>query len=491
MNQMSPSPLPERKRKPRSPVLKSAVAREYVEFLPAALEISTAAPSRSIPVLIATIMLCLMAALLWSAFSWLDVYTNAAGRIRSTIPPAVVQPLETGQVRRINIENGQRVEAGEILIVLNDVAVLSALDAARASRFSWRAEVQRRTEAYQAIKKGPLNIPHVSFDPEIPALVVQREKSALQSEIQNLAMILSTKESEQLAVEARQRRFEDVKAVKTRLLSILTERVQIKESLQNSGAGTKSAFLEIRDEQVRVEADLADTSAQLEEIKAAVQNLKQQQDQAISSFLVDQTKAIQTAERQVEQLDQEIRGQLDRLDHLFLKAPISGTIQQLAVNSVGQVVNAGQPLMVIVPEKTSLIVEALVPSQDIGFIAKGNPVVIKVDAFPFTRYGFFNGSVKEISEDAVVVRDAQALQDATMTASGQAVQPGRGVPAVNGLFYVARIELDSSQMTSNGIKLKLNPGMTARAEIKTESRRVIDYLLSPVSQVLHETGHEQ
>ena len=489
MNQM-PSP-PKVDNKQMSLGKKATSSREYVEFLPAALEISAAPPPRVVPVLIATIALSLLTVMIWSIFSWLDVYTNAAGRVRSLAPSAVVQPLETGQVKSFNVENGQHVQAGDILVILDDVAVSSALDAATASRASWLAEVQRRTAAYRSVAKDKIVAPIVTFAPEIPVSVVQRETAALQSEIQNLAVTLSAKKSEQLEAEARQHRFEEVRDVKSRLLSILTQRVQMKESLQNSGAGSKDDLLAISDQQMRVEADLADTSAQLDEIKAAVQNLKQQQDQAISSFLFEQTKAIQTAERQVEQLDQEIRRHRDRREHLDLKAPITGTIQQLAVNSVGQVVNPGQALMVIVPEHATLIVEALVPSQEIGFVSEGDEVVVKADAFPFTRYGYFEGFVKKISDDAVPAHDAQALQDATLSATGQAFQPTNAVPVVNGLFYIALIELKQTELTSNRHQLRLSPGMTVRAEIKTESRRVIDYVLSPVSQVLNEAGHEQ
>ena len=240
-----------------------------------------------------------------------------------------------------------------------------------------------------------------------------------------------------------------------------------------------------------MEADLADTSAQLAEIEASILNLREQQTQAVAAFLAEQSKGIQAAERQVEQIDQEIVKQQDRMDHLALRAPIAGTVQQLAVTSVGQVVNPGQPLLVIVPEKADLIVEALVPSQEIGFVAEGDDVVVKADAFPFTRYGAFEGKVADISKDALTIRDAQGLQDVTATVTGQSNTGQAGTPAVTGLFYIARIKLDATELKRNGHALRLEPGMTVRAEIKTESRRVIDYLLSPVTQVLDESGHEK
>lgn len=477
---------------PMPPKRKAATAnRDYAAFLPAALEISTLPPPRVVPVLIVTIIAALAAALVWSSVSVLDVYTNAAGRVRSTVPSAVVQPQETGRVTAIQVANGKAVKAGDPLVLLDDVAVLSALNAAEAGRLSWLAEVTRRKAATVAVEANRFDLPAVAYDPAIPEAVIARETQALRSDLQTLQSALLARKSQEQEAEARRQRFTDVKAVKERLLSILAERVKMQEDLQGTGAGSRATLLSVEDQKVRVEADLADTSAQLVEIEASIRNLAEQQRQVSASYLSDQAKGIQAAERQIEQLDQEIVKQTDRKAHLVLRAPITGTVQQLSVASTGQVVNPGQPLMVIVPDQADRIVEALVPSQEIGFVEKGNPVVIKADAFPFTRYGTFTGTVTDISDDAVTIRDAQGLQDPNALATGQAAAQPNGIPSVSGLYYIARITLDSTEIKTAHRTLKLEPGMTVRAEIKTESHSVIDYILSPVYQVISETGHER
>jgi hemolysin D len=226
-------------------------------------------------------------------------------------------------------------------------------------------------------------------------------------------------------------------------------------------------------------------------VDASLRTIEKKTAQTIAAFLSEQAKGIQVAERQIEQLDQEIIRQKDRRRHLTLRAPITGTVQQLAVASTGQVVNPGQPLMIIVPSHAERIVEALVPSSEIGFVGVGDPVVVKADAFPFTRYGTFAGTVIALSDDAVTIRDAASLQDPGSVATGQASQQPSGIPAVAGLYFVAQVELQSPEITINNRVLRLEPGMTVRVEIHTESRSVIDYVLSPVSQVLKESGHER
>lgn len=464
---------------------------DYAEFLPAAMEIASVSPPRVVPLLIFTIVGAVAVALVWGSFSWLDVYTNAAGRVRSTIPAAVVQPDEPGRIATILVENGKHVNPGETLLTLDEVAVSTTLEAALAGRASWLAEAERRGAAFKAALAGEQAAPAVFYSQTISQSVIARENRALDSDFKTLQSTLSAKRSEQEGEEARKQRFIAVQAVKLKLLDILSERVQMQEKLQDSGAGSRAALLAMKDQRLRVEAEIADTTAQLVEIDASIRNLEELRAQTVASFVSEQTKGIQAAERQIEQLDQEIRKQQDRKKHLALRAPISGTVQQLAITSVGQIVNPGQPLLVLVPDNSDLVVEALVPSSEIGFVAVNDDVVVKADSFPFTRYGTFTGKVTKLSEDAVTVRDAEGLQNPTAVASGQAGQQPNGIPTVNGLFYIARIELKSFELTSNGHAIQLEPGMTVRAEIKTESRRVIDYLLSPVSQVLNEAGHEK
>ncbi len=464
---------------------------EYAEFLPAAMELSMGPPPRIVPVLIGTIMAAIVVALIWSSLAWLDVFTSAAGRVRSTETAGVVQSLEAGRVTKILTSNGAAVKAGDILVRLDEVSVATALDAASAGRSSWIAEVERRAAAYRSVASGSRDLPEVQFDETIPANVKRRETEALSTEFKALMSAVSAKRTEEQEVEARYQRFTEVQAVKQRLMDILSQRVHMQENLKSSGAGSSAELLSMLDAQARVEADLADTSAQLVEIAASIRNLKEQQTQAIAGFLSEQSKGIQTAERQVEQLDQEIRKQQDRMDHLALRAPIDGTVQQLAVTSPGQIVNTGQPLMVVVPARAKLIVEALVPSAEIGFVSEGDEVVVKADAFPFTRYGTFAGSVTSISDEAVTIGDAQGLQDPATIASGKSTNMSNGIPTVNGLFYIARIDLENDELRAGAHALKLEAGMTVRAEIKTDSRRVIDYVLSPVKEVLAESGHEK
>ena len=167
---------------------------------------------------------------------------------------------------------------------------------------------------------------------------------------------------------------------------------------------------------------------------------------------------------------------------LQLKAPIDGTIQQLAVATVGQVVAIGQSLLTVVPLDAPIEVEAMIANKDTGFVEAGQPAIIKVEAFPITRYGTIAASVAKVSRDAVDERDATNLSDAANAAKvqqGPSGQPSR----TQNLVFPATVRPALKTINIDGKDVALTPGIAVTVEIKTGQRRAIDYLLSPLREV--------
>ena len=174
-----------------------------------------------------------------------------------------------------------------------------------------------------------------------------------------------------------------------------------------------------------------------------------------------------------------------------LYAPIEGVVQQMAVTTVGQVVTTGQQLAVITPSGGKLQVQALVANLDIGFVKPGEDAVIKVDAFPFTRFGVLHGKVTKIASGAIAEQEAKrALANATAAANVAQTQPAAPGQPESFVFPVT-VALDETAMRIDNATIPLTPGMTVTVEIKTDSRRVIDYLLSPLARIASEAGRER
>jgi hemolysin D len=171
-----------------------------------------------------------------------------------------------------------------------------------------------------------------------------------------------------------------------------------------------------------------------------------------------------------------------------LTAPVDGTIQQLAVHTIGGVVTPAQALLVIVPADSHLEIEAMVPNRDVGFVHAGEAAAIKIDTFNFTRYGLLHGKVLTVSRDAIA-RDRP--QDKTAEAPATGAVGDSSEPKGEELVYAARVSLDRTQMQVEGKPVALSPGMAVTVEIKTGSRRVIDYLLSPLLRYQQDSLRER
>jgi hemolysin D len=167
-----------------------------------------------------------------------------------------------------------------------------------------------------------------------------------------------------------------------------------------------------------------------------------------------------------------------------LTAPVDGTVQQLAVHTIGGVVTPAQSLLMVVPEDSHLEIEAMVSNHDIGFVHPGQQA--EVDTFPFARYGLLYGKVLSVSLDAIS-RDRPQDKNGTL----QGTESSSSEPKGQELVYAARISLDRTQMQIDDNLVNLTPGMAVTIEIKTGSRSVISYLLSPLVRYAHDSLRER
>jgi hemolysin D len=167
-------------------------------------------------------------------------------------------------------------------------------------------------------------------------------------------------------------------------------------------------------------------------------------------------------------------------------SPVAGTVQQLTLHTVGGMIEPGQQLMAIVPDDAGIEIEAMVQNQDIGFVHAGEEAVVKLEAFPFTRYGTVPGELKTVSDDAV---SAPSQSDGPSSDAQRA--KGDAGASASSPVYTARVTLDRTTMNIDGKPVRLEPGMAATVEIKTGKRKLIEFLLSPLMRMSDEAGRER
>ncbi|TPL08306.1 HlyD family type I secretion periplasmic adaptor subunit [Mesorhizobium sp. B2-4-14] len=513
MNQRTEPPPPASPQPAARPAVISGRDRE---FLPAAIEIlETPAPPLS-SVTMLTICAFFAAALAWSFYGRLDVHAVAPGKIDTAGHAKVVQPLDPGKIAAIRVENGQPVRAGDLLLEL-DPAEAAAEEKAQRDEFNAiLAEIARRRFAIataRAVLDGPARSgeanehevviaqlaqaaadpqPQIVWGTELPEAIRLREASVLTADINQLIGALQSLDKQSLQKEATRQRLGMSIAYQNKLIETLTQLVGTRQEALDRQVGSKVNLYDSTEQLEKSQSSLASDQGQLIETDAALKELASEKIVTLSQFAADNENKLADAERKADEAEQAVIKASARLAHTKLYSPIDGIAQEIAVTTVGQVVTTGQQLLVVAPTARALQVEALVANLDIGFIKPGQSAVIKVDAFPFTRFGVLHGTVTRVASAAVEEQEAKrgfanaaaAANTAGAAPAGQAGQPQNFV-------FPVTIALQEQAINIDGGMIPLASGMTVTVEIKTDSRRVIDYLLSPLAKVASEAFRER
>ena len=515
-----PATTPPRPPAPRTP---GAVSGRDREFLPAALEILETPPPPAPIAMMATICAFALVALTWSYFGRLDVHAVAPGKIETAGYSKVIEPLDPGKVAAIHVEAGQRVKSGDLLFELDPAEANADARSAADAMNAGLAEIARRRHAIDAVraaeadelrggrgatsesgapeKAGDGGSPveelpgqpdlNIAWDEPLPEPFRLREEAVLRADLVQLADSLKALDKQMAQKLATRKRLDMSIAYQHTLMDTLNQRVQTRQQAIDLNVGTKINLYDAKEELEKSQSQLASDEGQLIETDAALRELQSEKAKAVSQFIADNQNKLADASRKTDEARQALVKATARLARMRLTAPIDGVVQQTAVTTVGQVVTTGQQLAVITPAGGKLQVEAIVPNLDIGFVKLGQDVVVKVDAFPFTRFGVLHGKVVKIASGAIDEEDAKrALANAAASANvAQTQAPAPGQP--ESFVFPVTVALDESAMTIEGSIVELTPGMTVAIEIKTDSRRVIDYLLSPLARIASEAARER
>ena len=464
--------------------------RENYEFLPAHLEILDTPPTPAALMFTWTLCAALGSALLWSCLAKIDIHAVAQGRVEPSGRSKVVQPFETSKVKAIYVENGARVRAGDILIELDSTDAAADLDSKRLTLEAFDAQVVRFAAAIKAIEMARLDVTP-RFSTDIPDSIKERESAAMTADVQDYLSSIASLKAKLGEKKASEKRLVASSEAREQLVSVLDERAKMRQTLAIKGAGSRASVIDALQQVEQSRADLATDKGQLGEAQASLVSIERQIDQTKSTEIAKETQALAQAYEKQRVAFQDVVKAALRMNRMTLKAPIDGTVQQVAVTTVGQVVTAGQPLLTLVPSSGPIEIDALVLNQDVGFVRPDQQVIVKVDAFPFTRYGTIDGKVLQVSRDAIDTRQASSLSDAFSAARGSNADPTNPNQSSQNLVFPVIVQLEKSEVMADGRLVQLTPGMTVSVEIRTGSRRVIDYVLSPIRETMSTAGHER
>ena len=436
-------------------------------FLPAALSLQDTPPHPA-PRRLAWLLVALFTiGVAWSVLGQLDIVAIAPGRIIVSDRTKLIQPLERSVVRAIHVRDGQQVEAGQPLVELDPTA-------ARADMASI-AEQRRAAESEQLRAQALLR----SFGPSSggsapgfpgPAGWTAQERAAAQAQLQaewsDIQARLARLAAERQRREAEIATAREVVAKLEATLPLSRKREADFLQLAEQGFLSSHAGQDRTRERIELERDLSTAHARLSEAHAA---LRETQGTA-ASFVAETLRTLRDREAKAQlalaQAQQEQAKATRREELTTLRAPVAGSVQQLSVHTAGGVVTEAQTLMVIVPREAQVTAEVMLENKDIGFVRAGQAAEVKLETFPFTRYGTLPARIVQVTQDAV--------QDEK-----------------RGAIFLATVRMDAAHIDVDGKKVALSPGMNLTAEIKTGQRRVIDYLLSPIQRAGRESLRER
>jgi hemolysin D len=395
----------------------------------------------------------------------------------------VIQPLETGVVRAIHVEDGQEVKAGDVLIELDPTINTAERDRFRSDLLGAQLDIARLRAAL-AGNENPIEDFH---PPEgaseslvnMHAQYLISQTAEHRAKVTGLDRQKAQKEADRAVIDAT---LEKLSAV----IPPLQERVDVRKYLFGKELGSKLLYLQEYQDLIGQQHDLLVQQKKQAEADAAIQAVVEARAQAVAEYRSKLFADLSTAEQKAAALSQELIKADEKTRLQRLTAPVDGIVQQLSVHTIGGIVRAAENLLMVVPVDSPLEIEAMVPNRDIGFVHAGQEAEVKVDTFNFTRYGLLHGQVLSVAHDSIPRSTPERPGDASIT-----TEAGTSEPKGQELTFSARIGLDKTEMVVDDGVVRLTPGMAVTVEIKTGTRRVIGYLLSPVMKYRHESLHER
>jgi hemolysin D len=431
-------------------------------FLPAALEVIERPVSPTSRITAWILLVGMVATLVWLILGKVDIVASAPGRIIPTDEVKLVQAANTGIVRKIYVHEGDKVRKGQPLVDLDPT--MSTADQAQAEKALLSAQLDVARD--QAIADA-LSGRGMHFNPPAgtSSSVVDTQRRLIAAQVaESNAAIAGMAAARASSLSDAQVAAEQIQTF-NKTVPVLDRELDAMHGLEAKGYAPGLKLLEMErqrhSESGQRDVAVAQRAKGLSDALKFGQELTQGREQARQTTLADLSKAQSEATLREEELKKaQQKSHLQRL-----VAPADGIVQQLAVHTIGGVVEAVRPLMIVVPYGT-LTVEAKVLNRDAGFVHQGQDVAVKIEAFPFTRYGTVPGRIKSVSTDAI---DDKKL----------------------GSVYTTRVTLLSSTIDRGDRVVPLGPGMVVTADIRTGRRSIMSYLISPIDKARLEAGHEQ
>jgi hemolysin D len=430
------------------------------DFLPAVLEVVEKPPSPTGRIVMWTIFLLIVLGLTWSIFGHVDEVAVAPGKLIPIGSVKVVQAEDKGVIKAIGVQDGDKVSKGQLLLELDTTFSAADLTRIKKELIYYNLEIER----LMAEKSGTNFSPKGTAELEAKDIDVQLQ--LYQSRQNEYRAKLAVAESGVLQNQVSVRAARIDKDKTEALYEIAKDREERISRLVKENAISLFVLLDYQSKRLELQQTLASQVESLTRLESAVI----QSQETLRGVIAEHDRDIDTQlvadRRQVTAYTEELKKAIETERLTRITAPVDGRVTQLAVHTVGGVVTAAQPLLVIVPEDVTLAVEAWVANKDIGFVHAGQQAEVKIETFSFQKYGTIDAVVADVSPDAVEDKD-------------------------KGRVYRVILNLNKNKVVVGDKEVFLAPGMTASGEIKIRQKRIIEFFLDPFRRYQSEALRER
>jgi len=389
----------------------------------------------------------LLVLVLWASLAQVEEVTRGDGRVIPSRQLQVVQSLDGGVVSEILVTEGQMVEAGQLLLKIDETRATSGVRESAAQGFALRARQAR----LRALAEGAAFKPPASSNPE-EARILEEEHLLYETRRSELGTMIAINQQQ---LQQRQQELSEMRARKSaaeRALDLAQQELNKTRPLLASGAVSEVDILRLDREVSRNRGDIEQATAQMARVQASIGEAQRKIQETELAFRNEARKEMADVMGKLNALNEGAVALADKVDKSQVKSPVRGRVQRLLANTVGGVVTPGKDIVEVVPLDDQLILEAKVQPRDIAFIHPGQAATVKFTAYDFSIYGGLEAKVENISPDTEVDEKGNA-------------------------FYLVRVRTTRANFSE---KLPVIPGMTAEVDILTGHKSVMSYLLKPV-----------
>jgi len=437
--------------------------RYETEFLPATLALQETPISPAPRVAMWLMIIFAALAVIWAIFGNIDVVAIARGKIIPNDQVKTIQPMTTAVIKVIYVNDGQQVKRGDALIKLDSTIADADVTRIISDLQTARLLALRDTALIQGLRDGK---PVMELSSDFSADQIADEQRLLDSEwveFKSKLERLDAKLNRHLA-EIRVTQSTVKKLRKT--VPLFAQLAEDYKKLLGDKFISQHSYIERLQARIEEEGKLATENEKLQELRTTLVEVKKEKAELIAGIRRTTLTRLHDSKNKIIEKNQELIKARQRAVLHTLTSPVNGIVQQLNVHTVGGVVTPAQALMVIVPIEQTLEIDAFVENKDIGFVNAGQDAEVKIETFPYTKYGTIKAQVMRVSNDAINDKE-------------------------RGLIFSSRIKLLSGSMQVEHKTINFSPGMAVSVEIKIGKRRVIEYFLSPLMQYTSESLRER